>query len=770
MNEVMNETNGMMNENIIKNLQYCRICNSTELTRVISLGEQYITSRFPKYGDFSTPKTPIDLCVCENPECRLLQLYQTTNSSELYEHEYGYRSGISNTMKQHLKDYQEEILSKVSLNIGDTIVDIGSNDSTMLQYYSNTLNRIGVDPTGKQFSHYYGSCKLLPTYFNLNNFRNEFDNIKCKVVSSISMFYDLPEPVTFARDIYEILDDEGIWTCEQSYLMDMLKTNSIDTICHEHLEYYSMKQIKYIADKAGFKIIDVKFNACNGGSFRIYFAKQSSTQHRECSELIDEILLKEEWFGLNDNNVFIHFMTNCNNEISYLINFLNTVNRNGKKTYIYGASTKGNCLLQYANIGEDIIKYAVERNPRKVGKMTNTGIEIISEETMRESPPDYLLVLPWHFKTEILEREKEFLDNGGQFIFPFPNFEIVSSKPKVLITGCDGMIASYLKEQLSDLYTLYGISRNLISQTNQSNQTNNIMKFTFDMNNLHQLTSCILTVKPDIIVHLASISSSQYAYEHPVETLMTNGMLTATLCDIIHKQGLKTKLFNASSSEIYKGHVDYLVKEDDTHKYHLHPYSIAKTMGQSMVDFYRTTYGLPFSNGILFTTESERKRPEFLLNKVKQHVKLWNESGKESKKPLRVSNLDSYRNILHASDVAIAISIIIQQPIGDDYLICNDYSVKVYDLVLQIYSNNGISLMKIDDNTETTNDKDTIFYDNETGLECLIIENNKNQKNQQNQKIQGNKGFDTTPTNIRGECVKLKQLGWKPKIEINDLL
>jgi cyclopropane fatty-acyl-phospholipid synthase-like methyltransferase len=171
-------------------------------------------------------------------QCGLLQLLQTTFSNELYEYEYGYRSGISNTMREHLKKYNEEILSKITLNSGDTIVDIGSNDSTMLQYYSNAYNRIGVDPTGKQFANFYGDVKLLPTYFNYENFKNEFGNLKSKIVSSISMFYDLPDPVQFAKDIYNILDNDGIWTCEQSYLLTMLKTNSIDTIDKKEIEKY----------------------------------------------------------------------------------------------------------------------------------------------------------------------------------------------------------------------------------------------------------------------------------------------------------------------------------------------------------------------------------------------------------------------------------------------------------------------------------------------------------------------------------------------------
>ena len=439
---------------IVTVITKCRICKYENLIDVINLGEQVITSRFPVYGDYTTPKTPIILCMCQN--CGLLQLRQTTFSSELYEYEYGYRSGISNTMRTHLKQYQEEILAKISLNEGDIVVDIGSNDSTMLQYYSKNLNRIGVDPTGKQFKEYYGDVELIPDYFTYDNFTKVYGNKKCKVVTSISMFYDLPDPVQFAKDIYNILDNDGIWSCEQSYVITMLKRNSIDTICHEHLEYYALKQIKEIADQANFKITDVNFNDCNGGSFRVYFAKKESKLHEEAIQLVKNIINNEEEYGIMNPNIYKEFIKRCDEEVKKLSNFINCVNQNNQTMYIYGASTKGNCLLQYANIGEDKIEYAVERNLNKVGKMTSTGIEIISEETMRQTPPEYLLVLPWHFRTEIVEREKDFLNNGGQLVFPFPHFEIVSSKPKLLVTGCDGQIAHYVKEQFTD-YTLYGI-------------------------------------------------------------------------------------------------------------------------------------------------------------------------------------------------------------------------------------------------------------------------------------------------------------------------
>ena len=220
--------------------------------------------------------------------------------------------------------------------------------------------------------------------------------------------------------------------------------------------------------------------------------------------------------------------------------------------------------------------------------------------------------------------------------------------------------------------------------------------------------------------------------------------MTGQLCDIIHRKGWNTNLFNASSSEIYKGHIDYTVKENDHNMFHLHPYSIAKTMGHSMVEFYRNVYCLPFSNGIIFTTESPLKKPLFLLNKVTNHIKEWKNGNNTV---LQVGNLDSYRNILHASDVANAIHIIVSQKNGDSYLICNSESHKIYDLVIKLYSNNGIELEK----------KDNILCERTTGLDVVIIKD-----------IQ--LGFDSIPTNIRGEATKLMELGWKPLVDIENIL
>lgn len=737
-----------MTSDITYKLNSCRICKLTNMVDVIDLGNQIITSRWPVYGDFSTPSTPVCLCLCK--DCGLVQLKETTNSSELYEYEYGYRSGISNTMRQHLLDYQREIISKVSLLPGDTVLDIGSNDSTMLQYYDPTCKRVGCDPTGSQFKQYYGSVDLIPTYFTYDNFTGVYGpDRKCKIVSSISMFYDLPDPVQFAKDIHAVLADDGIWTCEQSYLLTMLRRNSIDTICHEHLEYYALSQVKRIADMSGFKIIDVSFNECNGGSFRVYFAKDTSTKYTECTDKINAILCDELNYGIMDEQTYVAFMNRVDSEVQKLKDFISWVRADGKQVYIYGASTKGNCLLQYANLTEADIPYAVERNPSKFGKMTSTGIPIIGEEEMRANPPAYLLVLPWHFKEEILVRESNYLNNGGQFIFPFPEFIVTGNKPKVMITGCDGMIAKYVQREYAQDSCVYGICRTIASATNSS-----LTKITCDMVKEKELLSHIIrTVKPDVIIHLAGISSAKYSLEHPIETLETNGFLIARLCETVlelSRMGHICKLFNASSCEIYKGHETYNVKEDDTHKYHIHPYSIAKSMGHDMVKFYREYHKLPVVNGVLFTIESCNKRPEFLLNKVANYLKT-----KEFTQPLQVGHLDSTRNILHASDAASAIKLIMAQTTtaisnSGDYNICGTESYLVMDLVDKLCTLSEIA------------------YEFKDDTYWLITPDNRQPIIKINRAT--SIGFDQKPTHINGTPDKLIQLGWKPLVSITNIL
>tara|TARA_Y100000816_G_scaffold117469_1_gene82380 strand:- start:12405 stop:14621 length:2217 start_codon:yes stop_codon:yes gene_type:complete len=731
------------------NKEVCNICKNNNLKKVIELKNQKNTSLFPLYGEgVNLPEYPIQLSLCEN--CGLIQLNQTANPDLMYKTgSYGYKSSISNTMKNHLKQYNEEIQSKKFLTKNSVVLDIGCNDGTFLKYYSNQITRIGIDPTGDQFKDYYNNTniKLIADYFTSDVFVEHNDNLKCDIVTSICMFYDLPEPVQFAKDIHNILSDNGIWSCEQSYLLTMLKTNSLDTICHEHLEYYCLTPVKKIADMAGFKIIDIKFNESNGGSFRIYFCKRSCTEYDECTELIQEILSDEHNYNVKSVETYNTFMELCNSELKKLTDFLDVIKINKKRAYLYGASTKGNCILQHCNITEDTVKYAVERNPDKIGRSTITGIEIISEETMRENPPDYLVVLPWHFKKEIIEREKEYLDNGGQFIFYFPNFEIISNREKVLVTGCDGYIGNYVKNIFTNK-NLYGISR-----TNSFDSIDKTVKFVGDINDKQFLKKCVKIINPDKIIHLASVTSSIDAYNTPYNTINSNGNVCLEICDILHniyqKTGKKTKFFNASSSEIYKDHIVYELDDEEgnnslSNMKNLHPYSIGKILGTQSVSFYRNKYNLPFSNGIIFTVQSAEKSNKFLFGKIKEHIQKIISGNKEI---LKIGSLNSLRNIIHPYDTANAINYILNETTGDDYLICGDKSYLILDLVKQIYLLNGIN---INYNEHTNQFK----YNNE-----VIVDLNK--------KIDG---LEQQNVNITGKHSKLINIGWKQKYSIDDII
>ena len=714
-------------------LTHCRLCSSVDLVEVVNLGTQVITSRFPMKGDTSTPSGKIRLVMCS--ACSLVQLKDTTPSSEMYEHFYGYRSGLNATMRNHLRSYNEQLQGFASLKDGDSVLDIGSNDCTFLGQYPTGVKKFGCDPTGTQFSEFYQqtSVTLVPTYFTKAAIHSALGpSTRFKAVSSISMFYDLPDPIQFARDIYDLLDDDGVWTLEQSYAATMLERNSIDTICHEHLEYYGVKQMKYIMDAAGFKIIDLSLNECNGGSFRTFVVKKSCNLYDEATETLNQFLLKEDKSRIHTPQRYLEFMETCGAEVNKLKKFLTLVKSAGKNTHIYGASTKGNCLLQFAGIGPELVDYAVERNLLKVGRMTSTGIEIIAEETMRQNPPGYMLVLPWHFRTEIIEREKAFLLGGGQLIFPFPSFEVYSSRPKTLITCITGQIGKYMSESLRDTDAVYGITRSMPSYDGP-------MLIKADLCN-HELEDTILLIKPDRIIHLASISNTEECEQNPLAALDVNGRCIVNICDVVYRNGLKCKVFNASSSELFKGYGEYLVEDGDTNFKPTTTYGYCKLLGHQVVDFYRTKYGLPFSNGIIFMTESKYRSELFLLKKVALHASKWSKDHTV----LELGNLDSYRNINHARDIAEGIKCILAQDMGDTYVMCGSDFLKVEDIVQKIYELAGIHLVRSDDG----------FIEKTTGLKV----------------IHRSGAFRGSVTKINGTATKLRALGWSPKYTLQTLL
>ena len=403
----------------------CRISKSNNLVSVLNLGVQTLTGVFPKSSTEKITQGPLELVWC--PDSGLLQLKHSYNSSEMYGDNYGYRSGLNQSMVNHLADKVDYLERQFPLNSGDVVVDIGSNDATMLKLYkTQNIRRIGIDPTGQKFAQYYpAEITLVPDFFSADAYHS-VESKPARLVTSIAMFYDLDSPIDFAKQIESILAEDGIWHFEQSYMPSMLRMNSYDTICHEHLEYYSLGVTKTILEMAGLRLVDVGMNAVNGGSFAVTAAKASNKAIHTNQAVIDWLLGQEDRMGLNTPRPFREFEERVFKHRDDLTRLIRTLNADGKKILGYGASTKGNVLLQFCGLTANDIPAIAEVNPDKFGCYTpGSNIPIISEEEARAMKPDYFLVLPWHFKDGILRREKEYLAAGGKMIFPFPDIEIV---------------------------------------------------------------------------------------------------------------------------------------------------------------------------------------------------------------------------------------------------------------------------------------------------------------------------------------------------------
>lgn len=408
-----------------KEIKRCRVAGSENLITVLNLGRQALTGVFPRSVSEAVTVGPLELVWC--PESGLLQLKHSYDAAEMYGDNYGYRSGLNQSMVDHLTNKVAYLERMVKPREGDVVVDIGSNDATTLKAYaSKGVRRIGIDPTGKKFAQYYtADVELVPDFFSAQAYRSIEQKPAC-IVTSIAMFYDLESPISFAQQVESILADDGVWHFEQSYMPSMLRTNSYDTICHEHLEYYSLGVVKTILEKAGLRIVDVVMNAVNGGSFAVTATKKANTSISSNQPVVQWLLEQEERMGIHTPRPYREFEERVYRHRDDLVRLIRTLNADGKKVLGYGASTKGNVLLQFCGFTKDDLPVIAEVNQEKFGRFTpGNHIPICSEADAKAMQPDYFLVLPWHFKDGILRREKEFLASGGKLIFPFPEIEIV---------------------------------------------------------------------------------------------------------------------------------------------------------------------------------------------------------------------------------------------------------------------------------------------------------------------------------------------------------
>lgn len=407
-----------------REISKCRVSGSANLLTVLSLGEQSLTGVFPKSTSEPVTKGPLDLVWCA--DSGLLQLKQSYSLDEMYGDNYGYRSGLNHSMVVHLTNKIAMLERLASPLADDLVIDIGSNDATSLKAYTRRCRKVGIDPTGRKFAPYYtDDITLLPDFFSAQLFRSRFPRGRAKIVTSIAMFYDLEDPLSFVRDIESILADDGVWHFEQSYMPSMLRMHAYDTICHEHLEFYSFKVVKNLLEACGMRVADVQMNAINGGSFAVTACKQKAA-YRSNAPVIDWMLRQEEDMGLDTPRPYRDFEERVFKHRKHLTGLIDAILSDGKTIFGYGASTKGNVLLQFCGLTSRQIPYIAEVNEQKFGCFTpGTNIPIISEKEAHAMKPDYFLALPWHFKANILEREKDYVAAGGKFIFPLPEIEIV---------------------------------------------------------------------------------------------------------------------------------------------------------------------------------------------------------------------------------------------------------------------------------------------------------------------------------------------------------
>lgn len=412
----------------MRRISSCRLCGNSELVPVLSLGEQALTGVFPRSVGERISSGPLELVKCHGDgACSLLQLAHSYDSAEMYGNNYGYRSGLNQSMVSHLRQKVDGLLRLVSITKDDVVLDIGSNDGTLLSCYPQGPVLVGMDPTAQKFRHFYQDrIRVVADFFSAERFSSETGGRKAKIVTSIAMLYDLDDPLSFVRQVASILAEDGVWHFEQSYMPLMLEMTAYDTICHEHVEYYGLAQIEWMLERCGLKILNAETNLVNGGSFAVT-AALSNSPLRAMNDAFHALKAREELLHLETLLPYEEFSRRVSEHREALREKVAALKAEGSLLLGYGASTKGNVILQYCGFGVSDMPAIAEVNPDKFGAFTpGTKIPIISEKEAHGLNPAFFLVLPWHFRDNLVEREQAYLDRGGKMLFPLPRIELVA--------------------------------------------------------------------------------------------------------------------------------------------------------------------------------------------------------------------------------------------------------------------------------------------------------------------------------------------------------
>jgi hypothetical protein len=407
-------------QSIVRPITACRVCSSQDLAVILELGNQPLSGVFPSTDQAEPLEGPLTILKCN--KCSLVQLAHDYPLDLLYGENYGYRSGLNASMSSHLQLKARKLNKLVGMEPREIVLDIGSNDGTFLNAWGSEITRIGFDPTISKFGEFYDSTIIkVPDFFSPELYLSSFK--PAKLITSISMFYDLQDPLAFVEGIKKCLAADGLWHFEQSYLYSMIQSTSYDTICHEHLEYYSLQAVTNLLEICGLKVVDVELNSVNGGSFSV------TATHRE-NHFVPSPLV--EWLSRYEKSLdalapLATFASRVKSHKEQFLDLLGSLKQSGATVWGLGASTKGNVLLNYCGIDSALIQKIADVNPYKSGRFTpGSRIEIVPETEFLANRPDFAVVLPWHFRNHLSQRHVNYLAEGGKLIFPFPSIEVVS--------------------------------------------------------------------------------------------------------------------------------------------------------------------------------------------------------------------------------------------------------------------------------------------------------------------------------------------------------
>ncbi|MFH1325769.1 MAG: GDP-mannose 4,6-dehydratase [archaeon] len=688
-------------------IEKCRVCGSYNLERLFSLGDLHISTFIDRPGD-SIGKAPLTLVWCNN--CTLVQLEHTAPQELMYSGHYWYRSGLNQVIINDLKEITEVGRDMADLKSGDMVLDIGANDGTLLSFYPKEVIRVGCEPAKNLIEGMKKNSEIvIPDFWNYDKYKHLFENQKAKIITAIGMFYDMDDPNQFIRDAVKALDENGIFIAQLMTSKPMLEKNDVGNICHEHIEYYSYESLKYLFEKNGLEIFKVEENSINGGSYRL-FARHYKTGSIDYQENIT----KKSYLDLADR---------IEKNKQECVEFIRKIVSEGKKVYGYGASTKGNTILQDYGLDGRLITGIAEISEEKFGKYTvGSNIPIISEEEAKRNA-DYFLVLPYAFRESFIKREHEWIQSGGKFIFVTPKLEVYAkgseynksgeNKKKALIFGITGQDGSYLAEVLLEKgYEVHGVLRK--SATGNTKNIDHIMDkikvHRGDLADSSSIYRIMEEVMPEEIYNEADQDHIGWSYDSPEYSHNITSGGVVRIIEAINKINPKIKFFQPLTSNMF-GEVENesIPQNEDTKLNPNSPYACAKASAYHWVKYYRRR-GLFISTAIFYNHESPRRTDSYVTRKITKAVAKIHK-GEQNK--LYLGDISAKIDWGYSKEYMEAAWSIMQLDKPDDFIIATGESHSVKEFLEESFKCVGIN---INWKGEGLNE---IGYDKNTGREYV---------------------------------------------------